>query len=125
MTNTPRTLVVAFDGLIADTHAARTLAVVDALAAEGTPTDAVYVASSASQVSTLRTRTRLTFGSSRKATISSSPIRLFFTRVVPSLRVTSCNSARPNIFVSRYARLLAVSGSTFSIHTPNVVPQSS
>ena len=44
-TNPPRALVVAFDGLIADTHAARTLAVVDALAAEGTPTDAVYVAS--------------------------------------------------------------------------------
>ena len=45
MTDTPRALIVAFDGLVADTHAARTLAIVDALAAEGTPTDTGYVAS--------------------------------------------------------------------------------
>ena len=37
----------------------------------------------------------------------------------------SLSSARPNSFVSRYERRLAVSGPTFSIHTPSVEPQSS
>ncbi len=45
MTDPPRALIVAFDGLIADTHVARTLAIGDALAAEGTPSDSEYVAS--------------------------------------------------------------------------------
>ena len=40
----PAAIVVAFDGLVAETHAARTLAIIDALGAEGTPVDPAEIA---------------------------------------------------------------------------------